>query len=215
MNKETVYALEQSQVGLWDVNRKKTRDVKDFRALAGQWANYDRLRTRTTQYKQFIGDYATTKAKRKGKDPVHYDLQKTVKKHSKPIHESQSKFYGRMEREKYHNFKSIVTSVKADKPTKHTIIHQANDQAQRYQLLTQQLKSSPPDRRTSLKALKHVNLRLDPRASMTDLTGQAWFIQRQKPNGDRKLRESLTELKKSRDEAYRTAVFAYAKSSTQ
>lgn len=215
MNKETVYALEQSQIDLWNGNRKKQHKVNGFSGLARQWENYDRLRSKTSTYKRFINDYAQEKAQRKGHDPVHYDLRKTVKKHTAPIHECQAKFHGSIERDTYKNFKSIIGNMKADKSTKQALIHQANDQTQRYQLLTRQLKETAPDRSTSLKALKHVNLRLNPRTSMTDIATQAWLIQRQKPNGDRKLRASLTELKKSRDEAHRAAIFSYAKSSSQ
>ncbi len=122
----------------------------------------------------------------------------------------EGKFAGAIERARVDSFKDLAVPETADKETKHLLVTKTEELIGKYRDLSKSVSSS--DKKGAMKALKHAHCRLDPRASMTESMSYGWLIARDKPGGDRSLRNASGDLTKARTNAHRQIYSAIAKS---
>jgi len=213
MSKEYVNAMGKTYQSLWrntirsDACSQQVSSYGDYMSLCEK---HDELRKTNMPYKQTIRQYARARAHAKEREEIN---QKTIKKRTGVLNEYASIHHGLVEQLRHKGFKKAVDITDPDKETKHQLIDHANKLTSRYEAVGNALKSDQIDRKTSIRALKHLHMRLDPRASMSTVTAQSWLIARNKPEGDRRLRLAMQSMARGREFAHKEAVTALGRSS--
>jgi hypothetical protein len=211
--RDLVDAMAKTYQGVWrnTIRRSAAMDkvngYDDYMKLCG---THDQLRKANVPYKDTVRSYAAQRAAVKGRKEPKLS---TIKKRNGILNEFSGVHHGLVEQKRYQGFKNLLDIQVADKETKKSIINHSKELAARYDKIGEALKSPKVDRKTSLKALKHLHMRLDPRSTTSTATAQSWLIARNKPNGDKSLRFTMQSLAKSREIAHREAFGALARSS--
>lgn len=213
-HKNLVNAMGKTYDNLWrhtireDASSAKVNSFDDYMGLCEK---HDNLRRANAPYKSTVHQYAGHKAEHKGNG---YNVSKTIKKRTDHLNQFSSIHHGLVEQLRHKSFKKVLDIQKPDKSIKKSIIQHSRGLADKYDQLAEVLKSQHAERRTALKGLKHLNLRLDPRSNMSTATAHSWLIARNKPGGDKSLRLTMQHLGKSRENAHREAYSALARSSS-